>query len=60
MPTNAIRWKPGERLYHYFEQRCDQLPSDHLVVITEDVSFTFRELLGQTSNAIRYSVIRVI
>ena len=51
---NAVRWKPGERLNHYFEQRCDQLPSDHLAVIAEDISLTFRELDNRANQAARY------
>jgi non-ribosomal peptide synthetase-like protein len=51
---NTVRWRPGERLNHYFEQRCDQLPSDHLAVITEDVSLTFRELDDRANQAARY------
>ena len=51
---NTIRWKPGERLNHYFEQRCDKVPADHLAVITEDVSLTFRELDNRANQAARY------
>ena len=51
---NTVRWKPGERLNHYFEQRCDQLPADHLAVITEDVTLTFRELDDRANQAARY------
>ncbi len=51
---NAPRWKPGERLNHLFEQRCDQVPSDHLAVIAEDVALTFRELDHRANQAARY------
>jgi non-ribosomal peptide synthetase-like protein len=53
---NTPRWKQGERLNHYFEQRCDQVPADHLAVITQDVSVTFRELDNRANQAARYLV----
>ena len=53
---NTVRWKPGERLEQYFEQRCDQVPADHLAVITEDVSLTFRELDARANQAARYLI----
>ena len=51
---NTIRWKQGERLNHLFERRCDAVPADHLAVITEDVSLTFRELDNRANQAARY------
>jgi len=51
---NTVRWKPGERLEQYFEQRCDEVPADHLAVITEDVSLTFRELDNRANQAARF------
>ena len=51
---NTIRWKQGERLNHLFERRCDEVPADHLAVITEDVSLTFRELDNRANQAARY------
>jgi acyl-CoA synthetase (AMP-forming)/AMP-acid ligase II len=51
---NTVRWKPGERLEQYFEQRCDEVAADHLAVITEDVSLTFRELDNRANQAARY------
>ena len=51
---NTIRWKQGERLNHLFERRCDRVPADHLAVITEDVSLTFRELDNRANQAARY------
>jgi len=51
---NSVRWKPGERLDHYFEQRCDHLPADHLAVITEDLSLTFRELDNRANQTARF------
>jgi non-ribosomal peptide synthetase-like protein len=51
---NTIRWKEGERLEHLFEQRCDQLPPDHLAVITEGVVVTYRELDNRANQAARF------
>ena len=51
---NTPRWREGERLNHYFEERVDQVPADHLAVITEDVSLTFRELDDRANQAARY------
>jgi non-ribosomal peptide synthetase-like protein len=51
---NTVRWKQGERLDHLFEQRCDQVAPDHLAVITEDGSLTFRELDNRANQAARY------
>src|SRR5450759_3308733 len=51
---NTPRWRQGERLDHLFEQRCDQVPPDHLAVITEDVALTFRELDNRANQAARY------
>jgi non-ribosomal peptide synthetase-like protein len=51
---NTPRWKPGERLHHYFEARCDALPADHLAVIAEDATVTFRELDERANQAARY------
>ena len=51
---NTIRWKQGERLNHLFERRCDKVPADHLAVVTEDVSLTFRELDNRANQAARY------
>ena len=41
---NRIRWNKKERLNHLFEYRCDDLPGNHLAVISENASFTYREL----------------
>jgi non-ribosomal peptide synthetase-like protein len=53
---NTVRWKPGERLDHLFEQRCDQVAPDRLAVITDDVSLTFRELDNRANQAARYLI----
>lgn len=51
---NTIRWRPGERLEHYFEQRCDEVPSDHLAVVTESGSLTFRQLDDRANQMARF------
>ncbi len=51
---NTVRWKEGERLNHYFEATCDRVPEDHVAVITEDVTYTFRELDDRSNQAARY------
>jgi non-ribosomal peptide synthetase-like protein len=54
--SNAIRWNQGERLDHYFEERCDSVPVDHLAVITEEVSFTYRQLDEHANQTARYLI----
>lgn len=51
---NSVRWRPGERLEHYFEQRCDDLPADHPAVVTESDALTFRELDERANQTARY------
>jgi non-ribosomal peptide synthetase-like protein len=51
---NSVRWRSGERLEHYFEQRCDELPPGHLAVITDDVALTFGELDARANQTARY------
>jgi len=51
---NSVRWRPGERLEHYFEQRCDALPPGHVAVVTEAEALTFRELDARANRAARY------
>jgi non-ribosomal peptide synthetase-like protein len=51
---NTVRWKPGDRLNHYFEQRCDQVPPEHAAVITDDVMLTFHALDDRANQAARY------
>ena len=44
---NTIRWQPGERLDHLFEQRCDAFVArgddGHLAVVTDNGGITFDE-----------------
>ena len=51
---NSIRWKPGERLHHLFEQRCDEVGSDHPAVVTEGNVYTFRDLDDRANQVARY------
>ena len=51
---NSIRWKPGERLHHLFEQRCDEVESDHPAVVTEGNVYTFRDLDDRANQVARY------
>ena len=51
---NTPRWKQGERLNHLFEQRCDQLPADHVAIITDDGAITFRDLDCRANQVARH------
>jgi non-ribosomal peptide synthetase-like protein len=51
---NTPRWRQGERLEHLFEQTCDRVAADHAAVVTEDVTFTFRELDDRANQAARF------
>ncbi|MDQ1623235.1 MAG: hypothetical protein QOH19_1653 [Actinomycetota bacterium] len=51
---NSVRWRPGERLEQYFEQRCDELPADHAAVVTESEALTFRQFDERANQTARY------
>ncbi len=55
---NAIRWRPGERLHHLFEARCDDLISrgegDHPAIIWEDEIITYQALDARANQLARY------
>ena len=53
---NTPRWKEGMRLNHMFEATVDRVPEDHVAVVTEDVSVTFRELDALSNQAARYLI----
>ncbi|MBI3408899.1 MAG: amino acid adenylation domain-containing protein [Planctomycetes bacterium] len=57
---NAIRWKPGERLNHLFEQRCDSFTANgddgHLACVTDNGAYTFRDLDDRANQAARYLI----
>jgi non-ribosomal peptide synthetase-like protein len=50
----TVRWTPGERLDHYFEERCDAVPPNHPAVVAEDGVLTFRELDARANQTARY------
>lgn len=55
---NAIRWKPGERLQHLFEARCDQLmpagEGGHPAVITANGEISYKTLDDRANQLARY------
>jgi non-ribosomal peptide synthetase-like protein len=54
---NAIRWRPGERLQHLFEQRCDELHAGngpHEAVISEGATYSFRDLDNRANQVARF------
>src|SRR4051812_4793158 len=56
---NAIRWRPGERLQHLFEQRCDELHANHgphEAVITEGAAYSFRDLDNRANQVARFLI----
>ena len=57
--SNTPRWREGERLHHLFEQRCDEL-HDHLAVVTQDVTLTYRELDNRANQLARHLIARGI
>jgi non-ribosomal peptide synthetase-like protein len=53
---NAIRWRPGERLQHLFEQRCDEIHAGngpHEAVIAEGATYSFRDLDNRANQVAR-------
>ncbi len=51
------RTRPGERLHHVFEQRCDS-GGAHLAVDAEDIALTFEELEARANQLARYLLSR--
>lgn len=53
-----IRWRPGERLHHLFEQRCDELRAvgraDQLAVDAGSWTLTYDELDGRANQLARH------
>ena len=56
--SNEIRWRPGERLHHLFEYRCDQLSeacdTQHLAVDSTEGAWTYKELDERANQLARY------
>ncbi|HTU86610.1 MAG TPA: Pls/PosA family non-ribosomal peptide synthetase [Solirubrobacteraceae bacterium] len=59
---NTVRWRPGERLEHLFEQRCDELAragSPHaLAVDGPGGRLSYAELDGRANQLARYLALR--
>jgi non-ribosomal peptide synthetase-like protein len=57
---NTIRWRPGERLHHLFEDVCLQLERDglvdHLAVSTNTMNLSYGELDRRANQLARYLV----
>ena len=54
---NAIRWRPGERLQHLFEQRCDEIHAGngpHEAIVTEGATYGFRDLDNRANQVARF------
>jgi len=55
---NAVRWNPGERLHHLFEERCDRFErdgqSEHLAVDSLEGRWTFGQLDQRANQLARY------
>ncbi|MFC0532410.1 Pls/PosA family non-ribosomal peptide synthetase [Phytohabitans kaempferiae] len=59
---HTIRWQPGERLHHLFEQRCDRMQvigqGDHLAVDAGEVRLTYDELDARANQLARHLLAR--
>ncbi len=59
---HAIRWRPGERLDHLFEDRCDRMGSNgrcaQLAVDARDTALTYDQLDAQANQLARYLLAR--
>ena len=57
---NTLRWKPGERLHHLFEQRVDQFLAhndvEHLAVDSSEGTWTYAALDQQANQVARYLI----
>ena len=56
--SSQIRWSPGERLHHLFEDRCDRLAElgkiDHPAIQYATASFTYDDLDRRANRLARY------
>ncbi|GIG88682.1 Pls/PosA family non-ribosomal peptide synthetase [Plantactinospora endophytica] len=59
---NRVRWRPGERLHHLFEQRCDRFAAEgdpgHLAVDDGERRLTFAELDARANQFARLLLAR--
>ena len=59
---NRVRWRPGERLHHLFEQRCDRFEAegdpDHLAVDDGERRMTYAELDARANQLARHLLAR--
>ena len=57
-PGSSVRWSPGERLHHLFEDRCDQLAKlgriQHPAIEYATATFTYDELDRRANRLARY------
>src|SRR6185437_3181520 len=57
---DSIRWRPGERLEHLFEERCDRLRRqgqvDHFAVDAAGGSLSYAELDARASQLARFLI----
>ncbi len=50
---NTPRCRPGERLHHLFEAKCDAVPADQRALEADDATYTFRALDARANQAAR-------
>jgi non-ribosomal peptide synthetase-like protein len=54
----SVRWTPGERLHHLFEERCDRFRAEgdtgHLAVAGQDLAVTYPELDARANRMARF------
>src|SRR5918997_1647880 len=56
---HTIRWRPGERLDHLFEDRCDRMHhSGQLAVDTDETVLTYDQLDARANQLARYLLAR--
>ena len=57
-PTSAPRWRPGDRMEHLFEQRCDATPHQPAVEPENGPPLTFAELDARANQLARHLLAR--
>jgi non-ribosomal peptide synthetase-like protein len=53
--SNAVRWKPGERLHHLLEEACIRF-ADRDAVVTDDAVLSYRELNRRANQVARHLI----